>query len=91
MERSGAGTDSGASFRTGRWWPSVTRARATAFRPVFFPVFSIILLLKTTTSSIEFDASRLAPCTPVQAVSPAANSPAILVSPQLLVLMPPII
>ena len=38
----------------------------------------------------EFDASRLAPCIPVQAVSPLANSPAILVSPQVLILIPPI-
>lgn len=40
-------------------------------------------------SSREFEARRLAPCTPLQATSPTAKSPAMLVRPSRSVLMPP--
>ncbi len=51
---------------------------------------STTLLANTSTSSSELLASRFAPCRPVQAVSPTANSPLMLVSPQELVFTPPI-
>src|SRR5512136_2134409 len=74
------------------------RKQEIAWSPFFLPrrgravisVLCTILLLKTTDSSREFDASLLAPWTPVQAVSPAANNPGIFVSPQLLTFTPPI-
>ena len=46
---------------------------------------------KTMPSSSEFDASRLAPCTPVQATSPAAQSPGRAVAPSRSVTTPPIV
>ena len=45
----------------------------------------------TTVSSSEFEASRFAPCTPVQAHSPQAYSPGSVVSPQTFVRTPPIV
>ena len=45
---------------------------------------------QTAASSRELEASRLAPCRPVQATSPAAHSPATLVRPSLSTLTPPI-
>ena len=49
-----------------------------------------ILLAKTRPSSRELDASRLAPCTPVQATSPQAYSPGTSVRPQMSVMTPPL-
>ncbi len=43
----------------------------------------------TIPSSNEFDASRLAPCTPVQATSPTAHNPAIALAPSRSVTTPP--
>ena len=43
----------------------------------------------TSPSSSEFEASRLAPCTPVQAASPQAYSPGTEVRPERSVAMPP--
>src|SRR5438046_2050725 len=45
---------------------------------------------KTTPSSSELLAKRLAPCTPLQAASPAANNPGRLVRPSRSVRTPPI-
>ncbi|HWH34217.1 MAG TPA: FAD-binding protein [Acidimicrobiales bacterium] len=44
---------------------------------------------KTIPSSRELEASRLAPCTPVQATSPQAHRPARLVAPSRSVTTPP--
>ena len=44
---------------------------------------------KTIPSSSELEASRLAPCTPVQAASPAAQSPGSAVAPHRSVTTPP--
>jgi hypothetical protein len=40
-------------------------------------------------SSSEFEARRFAPCSPVNAHSPIANKPLIVVSPRVSVLTPP--
>ena len=45
----------------------------------------------TNPSNNELLASRLAPCTPLQATSPAANSPGTVVAPFMSVRTPPII
>jgi hypothetical protein len=43
----------------------------------------------TTASSNEFDASRFAPCAPVEATSPQAHNPSTVLRPRASVRMPP--
>ena len=50
---------------------------------------SMALGPNTMPSSSEFEASRLAPCRPVNAHSPIAYSPLTVVAPFMSVLMPP--
>ena len=50
---------------------------------------SAIRRAKTSPSSSELEASRLAPCTPVQAASPHAYRPGIEVRPRRSVRTPP--
>ena len=53
------------------------------------PIFSTISCAQTTASSSELLASLFAPCRPVQATSPQANSPGSAVSPSMPADIPP--
>ena len=65
--------------------------RAGRRRPALRPASSasVTRAAKTMPSSSEFDASRFAPCTPVQATSPTAKSPGSAVAPSRSVRIPP--
>lgn len=80
---------SGASSATGSSAPSPKASAGSVRGGRVWAMSAAMRSAKTRPSRREFDASRFAPCTPVQATSPQAYRPGTVVRPRRSVRMPP--